>query len=215
MKNYFLVFILCAFCVLSGHSQVAINVGTSAVEPNANAILDLQSTNKGFLLPRVQLTGTDKTAPLTAHVAGMKVYNTATVNSGSTSVSPGLYYNDGTRWIPLVPQNSIFFYAPSIVVPTETTAPEYNATTQTFTLNLYAIYSQQFGLGDKTSSTKNPAAGNLPVLTNNQLDYFVTYYDNTVFTSVAVSDAGVLTYKLKAGYTITEKTFMNTIFKIK
>src|SRR5690606_8893417 len=37
--------------------------------------------------------------PLSAHVAGMMLYNTATAND----VVPGIYYNDGTKWILLTP----------------------------------------------------------------------------------------------------------------
>ncbi len=66
--------------------------------PNASAVLDLQTTNKGLLLPRVALTSTTAATPLSAHVAGMTVYNTATAGTGTTAVSPGQYYNDGSKW---------------------------------------------------------------------------------------------------------------------
>lgn len=69
--------------------------------PNADAILELESSNKGFLLPRVALTATTSATPTTSHVAGITVYNTATAGSGSTAVQPGYYYNDGTQWIRL------------------------------------------------------------------------------------------------------------------
>ena len=48
-----------------------------------------------MLLPRLTLTDTSLPAPLTAHVAGMQVYNTATTGD----VTPGYYNNDGTKWI--------------------------------------------------------------------------------------------------------------------
>ena len=72
--------------------------GTTAPEPNA--ILDLNANNtdngvKGLLLPRVALIATTNASPLTAHVKGMYVYNTATAND----VLPGVYYNDGTKWV--------------------------------------------------------------------------------------------------------------------
>ena len=68
--------------------------------PDENAILDLNSNNiddgsKGLLLPRVALISTTNANPLTVHVKGMYVYNTATVND----VFPGAYYNDGTKWV--------------------------------------------------------------------------------------------------------------------
>jgi hypothetical protein len=72
---------------------VAIN--TTLAPANASAGLDVDFANKGLLLPRVALAGTNSSAPLAAHVAGMIVYNTATVSD----VSPGLYYNNGTKWI--------------------------------------------------------------------------------------------------------------------
>lgn len=67
----------------------------SAAQPTANAILELESNNKGLLLPRVALTGLNNAAPLTAHVAGMTVYNTAS----TADVTPGFYYNNGSQWI--------------------------------------------------------------------------------------------------------------------
>ncbi len=73
-------------------------IGDNPATINPNAILELESTNKGLLLPRVSLTGgTTSPAPLAAHVAGMAVYNTTTI--GDTQ--PGYYYNDGARWVRL------------------------------------------------------------------------------------------------------------------
>jgi hypothetical protein len=70
-------------------------VGTNPGTINANSMLEVESTNKGLLLPRLALTSTAAFAPLSAHVAGMAIYNTATVND----VTPGYYYNDGTKWV--------------------------------------------------------------------------------------------------------------------
>lgn len=69
--------------------------------PNNNAILELESVQRGFLLPRVPLTATNVPAPLNAHIAGMTVYNTATAGTAPVNVTPGWYYNDGTHWVRL------------------------------------------------------------------------------------------------------------------
>ena len=45
----------------------------------------------------MQLVSTTNPAPLTEHVAGMHLYNTATAND----VTPGEYYNDGKKWLPI------------------------------------------------------------------------------------------------------------------
>jgi hypothetical protein len=89
---YGFIFFLCL--TLSGYSQ-SVSVNTTGAPPDANAGLDISFPNLGFLIPRVALTGTSSAAPLTAHVAGMIVYNTATAGD----VTPGFYYNNGTKWI--------------------------------------------------------------------------------------------------------------------
>lgn len=72
-------------------------IGTTAF--NADANLELGATDKGFLINRVALFGSTVPNPLSAHVAGMIVYNTATAATGTNNaVTPGLYLNDGTKW---------------------------------------------------------------------------------------------------------------------
>lgn len=78
-----------------GSADAQIKLGNNPTTINADALLEIEATNKGLLLPRVALTNTTAFAPLTAHVAGMTVYNTATAGD----VTPGTYYNDGTKWI--------------------------------------------------------------------------------------------------------------------
>lgn len=81
------------------YGQVKIKDGsvtpTTSALPNSNAILDLESNNKGLLLPRVALSATANPAPLSAHVKGIVVYDTVAI----ADVTPGIYYNDGTRWV--------------------------------------------------------------------------------------------------------------------
>jgi hypothetical protein len=79
-------------------SQVTIGSGES---PHDDALLDLKENSsgtatKGLLLPRVALVALSDEAPLSAHVKGMLVYNTADVDA---DVFEGCYYNDGDRWI--------------------------------------------------------------------------------------------------------------------
>jgi len=89
------------FISITGFTQ---NVGISpagATAPNANAGLDVNFTTQGLLVPRVALTNSSSFLPLGAvHVAGMIVYNTASV----ADVTPGLYYSNGTKWIPCLPK---------------------------------------------------------------------------------------------------------------
>ena len=74
-------------------------IGDNPTIINPNAALQVDSASKGFLLPRLALTATNNFAPLTAHVAGMTVYNTANAGSAPNNVTPGYYYNDGFQWV--------------------------------------------------------------------------------------------------------------------
>lgn len=89
----------------------SLGIGTNT--PNANASLELASTNKGLLLNRVALSSADVAAPLSAHVAGMLVYNTATAGATPNNVSPGIYYNNGARWIRFEPSSASGLFATS------------------------------------------------------------------------------------------------------
>lgn len=91
-KLHFLLVLL--IISLSGFSQ-NVGVNTTGAQPNSSAGLDVDFPDKGLLIPRVSLTSTTSFAPLSAHVAGMFVYNTNTAND----VKPGFYYNNGANWM--------------------------------------------------------------------------------------------------------------------
>jgi hypothetical protein len=71
--------------VSNGNAQVGIGTTT----PNASAQLEVQSTNKGVLFPRV----TQANRPASP-VAGLMVYQ--------TDNTPGFYYYDGSAWVRLL-----------------------------------------------------------------------------------------------------------------
>lgn len=72
-----------------------IKVGDNPTVLNSSAVMEIESANKGFLLPRLPLANVSLATPLSQHVAGMIVYNTAT----ATGLTPGFYYNDGSKWV--------------------------------------------------------------------------------------------------------------------
>ena len=77
-----------------GRAQIGLKLGSSPGTLSPNAILDLSgTTNRGFLLPRLALTGTANSAPLSGTItSGMLVYNTATagdVTVNGASITTG------------------------------------------------------------------------------------------------------------------------------
>jgi hypothetical protein len=98
--NGFAIVLMLLLYSATGQSQTVGFSATGATPPNPSAGLDVNYTSQGMLIPRIALTGTTSFAPFAAHVAGMVVYNTATV----ADVTPGIYYNNGTKWIATQPK---------------------------------------------------------------------------------------------------------------
>lgn len=94
IKNSLFIIILVLFSV-SLNAQTGIGTTT----PNASAKLEVYATNKGFLPPRVSLTGSTDVSTIASPATGLLIYNTATAGSSPNNVSPGYYYYNGTSWI--------------------------------------------------------------------------------------------------------------------
>jgi len=107
MRSSFLTFLLAGYGSLLTLGLMAQGVGinTDGSAPDASAILDVKSTDRGFLVPRVALTATNSAAPVTSPATGLLVYNTATAGTFPNNVTPGFYYWDGTQWRRLDPSN--------------------------------------------------------------------------------------------------------------
>jgi hypothetical protein len=87
------IFCMLLCCSPAVFSQV--KIGNNPKSINKDAVVEMESTNKGMLLPRLALSSTTNAAPLSSFVQGMFVFNTATAND----VTPGMYYSDGVKWI--------------------------------------------------------------------------------------------------------------------
>lgn len=99
LNRNFLITIISILGIGLLQAQVGINTTT----PGNGAMLDVNSTNKGLLIPRVALTSTAVSSPITpAPTISLLVYNTATAGSGATAVTPGFYFWSGSDWIPII-----------------------------------------------------------------------------------------------------------------
>jgi hypothetical protein len=82
-------FILFLFLSTGLFAQTGIGTAT----PDASAKLDVYSTNKGFLPPRVTLTSTTDASTIASPAEGLLVYNL-----GSVGLQAGYYYWNGANW---------------------------------------------------------------------------------------------------------------------
>ncbi|MCY7409370.1 MAG: hypothetical protein LH473_03795, partial [Chitinophagales bacterium] len=71
----------------------AAGIGTST--PNASSLLDIVSTTKGLLIPRMTKTQRDA---IVAPIAGLMIYQTTN--------TPGFYYYDGAAWVAVAPKSA-------------------------------------------------------------------------------------------------------------
>lgn len=108
---------------LTAFSQLG--VGTNS--PDASAQLDVTSSDKGFLAPRIALTSATDVTTIATPATGLMVYNTATAGTTPNNVIPGYYYYDGTKWVRFINAQ------PSATISFSTADP--NSGSPTFTPN--------------------------------------------------------------------------------
>lgn len=219
--------------VSSTFAQVG-RVGINTDDPKATLHIKADKNNKdnnpGLIIPDVSKDKLDTGEP----VESTLVYysegsNSAYINQNDQSTTEnigskkGFYYYDGTDWQRIIRKAQ--FYMPSIVMPT---------TVGTHTINLYEEYIKQYA-DSNGSNTFNKQAPNrswniqtnnsnnsLKTYAKNDLDYFVVYYDNNVFTELSITGdedtekgAGVLEYTVteQSAKNISAQTFMNIVLQ--
>jgi len=84
------------FFLIYSFSYAQVGIGTTT--PNASAVLDVNSSAKGVLIPQVALTGTTDNSTILNPANSLLIYNTSQIND----VSPGYYYREGTKWLRIV-----------------------------------------------------------------------------------------------------------------
>lgn len=73
------------------------NVGIGASDPDASSILEVRSTGKGILIPRVSLTSQTDVTTIASPAFSLLVFN----NNASLPDGQGFYFWNGNKWIKL------------------------------------------------------------------------------------------------------------------
>lgn len=149
------------FCGKDLNAQVAI--GTLTLDNGA--IFQMESSDKGLLIPRVALTSRLDVATIDpAQVEGLWVYNTALAGVGNNRVSPGMYFWDGGEWIRLYNSGYSEQFIQTAQVRALNQTTEYTLTgldqtiTPTITGTYQIIVNGAYGAGLKPSGS-NPGVG--------------------------------------------------------
>ena len=175
MRKFSLAIIL-FFCAIIATAQTGI--GTTS--PNASAKLDVYSTDKGFLPPRVTLTSASIAAPITSPAEGLLVYNL-----GSVGLQAGYYYWNGANWA---------------TIATATSAG--NGVTAMDMVKLYGkAYSNS--IADSTIANATGYKFTVPVSGKYLFDFSSTGYANSYFTFKVRQSAVVLAVDSQYSYNNT------------
>lgn len=196
--------------------------GTNQTANVVNATSDnLISYDAGAFLNATTVQGAQKT---TVVESGDLKYATVLPNTPQGS--------NETTYTVTVKAAPRFFYMPAVVFNTD------NQTTGTTTLtrDLYQLYANQFNgtphnivqgantagtaavetvnyTGGVVSSANATNALSSYLFTRGELEYHITYYDQTVFEIVGITEGGVLEYKIIGE--ATPMSYMNIVFVIK
>jgi trimeric autotransporter adhesin len=92
-----LIFILLSLFIVNCFSQ-GISINTSGISADASAMLDINSSSKGLLIPRVSLASTTDVSAVPSPAVSLLVYNT---NGSMSGGGAGYWYWNGSQWTSL------------------------------------------------------------------------------------------------------------------
>jgi len=95
--------IIALVLLLSSNQNIAQNVGigSASFTPDASAGLEVRYTDKGVLIPNVNIEDLSTAAPVTNPSVSLLVYNT------NTTTGVGFYYWSGTEWKKLITEDDL------------------------------------------------------------------------------------------------------------
>ena len=100
-KIALLTFVLFGLLISNKSYAQGVKISPIPGAPQSSAMLEVESTNKGILIPRLSLTARNLAAPVTTPDNSLLVFNTNTAGAIPFDVRPGFYYWDATlsEWI--------------------------------------------------------------------------------------------------------------------
>nr|MBA3987193.1 hypothetical protein [Flavobacteriales bacterium] len=167
-------------------------VGIGTVTPAAGSILDIESDDKGILIPRVALIATNNAAPITpAPVEGLMVYNIATAGTTPNIVTPGFYFWNGIVWTRVATGGAVTRDW-AVTGNGDINATDFIGTTNVESLRFRTNNLQRMLVlanGQVSINENNPFTGNRFTVLGNNGEYAINGY----------SDAGVAIYGNNTG----------------
>ena len=97
MKKVNMLFVIFMLMILQqsiaqqNNSEIPMSFNEAGTAPSPSAMLDIQSSDKGILIPRMKMSDRDA---INAPELGLLIFQ--------TDVDPGFYFYSGMAWVPLL-----------------------------------------------------------------------------------------------------------------
>jgi hypothetical protein len=166
LKNNFIYIAYLIFFLLinSVDSLAQIGVGTQIIKNDI--ALQLESNDKGLLIPKVNLTGKDDIVTISpSSVEGLLVYNTSNTGIGNLAVNEGFYFWDGNLWQRMYNggYSEHFMQTSSVTALNQTTIYPLTNLSKTLTLpytGVYQVYvTAYYAMGNREDDNNFDATG--------------------------------------------------------
>src|SRR5690554_5264939 len=166
--------LLSAAFLLSGVMSMQAQVGIGTLNPNNSAMLEVASTDKGILIPRIALASkTDTTTITSGNVNSLLVFNT----TNNDEIQPGYYYWFEDSWKKLAILEDINQETVTVLNALDAAVYEYISENNTYTI----INVPQDVINNFTTITNDENVFNhlVEIIHNNAGN---VYYDGSTFT---------------------------------
>ena len=166
--------LLSAAFLLSGVMSMQAQVGIGTLNPNNSAMLEVASTDKGILIPRIALASkTDTTTITNGNVNSLLVFNT----TNNDEIQPGYYYWFEDSWKKLAILEDINQETVTVLNALDAAVYEYISENNTYTI----INVPQDVINNFTTITNDENVFNhlVEIIHNNAGN---VYYDGSTFT---------------------------------
>lgn len=171
MSSHKGIIMLSLFCFFFLELSAQVGIGTA--NPDASAILDIESSNAGVLIPRIDLTSTTDVVTILAPANSLLVYNIATTTD-LNPVYPGFYFwNEiDNQWIRIddtpfiygeiyanIAQTQRLYNNQAVLFGTNVVLQNITANINSFLIPISGIYRVSYALSIKKTTDDQTTMG--------------------------------------------------------
>jgi hypothetical protein len=180
-------FFVCTLLATRYSAAQSLSVNTTGAAAHSSAILDVSSTVKGVLIPRISLTSINDVATIATPATSLLVYNSNAAITGGSGL--GYYYFDGVKWVKVIDASTALNTWGTTGNTGTSTATNFIGTTDNVGL-VFKVKGFQSGYLDitnlNTSFGERSLIANTSGTRNAALGYYALFSNTTGFDNAAI-----------------------------